>query len=416
MGRNRLVMVVEPDPGARTELMDLLRDAPYAVVADSGFGQEAVGIAADAQPEIVLAAVNEPVDEALATIEQLIAALPTVQVVAYSDASDMRVIRRIMQVGVRDLLPLPLEPDDLLAALGQLEAAVPRAAGSHAAPHAGEPIEPMARTAGTVLTVFGAKGGIGKSTIATNLAASIAAYSDQTVLIMDMDTRFGDIAIMLDMEPRYTISDLAQHAGGLTRETFRASLTEHESGAYVLAAPKHPSEWSNVTAEQMQEIVRFAARMFDYVILDTPGTFNDIVATSIEVADKVLVVSSLDMSSIKDTIHMLDLLEAEGFPLDRLLLVINQVNRATTVKASDVPQIVHQDVFWQIPYDEHVLLSNSIGQPIVLAKPKSGAAKELRGLADKITHGVGRQAQGGRRGILAIFTPWTLFTRRRAVA
>ena len=94
-------------------------------------------------------------------------------------------------------------------------------------------------------------------------------------------------------------------------------------------------------------------------------------------------------------------------------MVVNQVNRATTVKPDDVPRIVHQDVFWTIPYDEQVLFSNSIGQPIVMAKPKSGAARQLRGLAQKITHGSVSDDAGGRVSLPRFLKPWT-FLRRRA--
>ena len=412
MGRNRLVMIIDPEADSRSSVAGLLRDAPFAVVAGAGYGEDAAAIAAEAQPEIVVAAVEEPVEDALRTIGQLTATLPQAVIVGYSSLTEMRLIRQVLQSGIRDLLPRPLDQSELLAALDATEGAPPVSATTPSEAPAPTPVP----TRGTVMAVFGAKGGIGKSTIATSLSASIALDTDRSVLVMDMDTRFGDIAIMLDMEPRFTISDVAEHANSLERDSFRRALMEHESGAFVLAAPKHPSEWANVTADQMKAIVEFAAHQFDYVILDTPGTFNDIVATSIEVADRVLVVSSLDMASIKDTVHMLDLLEAEGYPQERLLLVINQVNRATTVKVTDVPRIVHQDVFWSIPYDEHVLLANSLGSPIVMTRPKSAAAKQLRALALKITTGQVVEPRSLGRGLRSLLTPWTFLTRRRAAA
>jgi pilus assembly protein CpaE len=397
MGRNRLVVVIDPDADSRAQTVDVLRDAPYAVIGEAGYGAEATSLVAETQPEVVLIAVSEPVENGLQTIESLAETYPGTPLVTYSQINDMQTIRRVMKAGVRDMLPQPLQRDELMASMDSIEPSSREQLDDAATP----PVQPRREQTGKVLTVFGAKGGIGKSTIATNLGSVIARDTDCSVLVMDMDTRFGDIAIMLDIEPQFTIADLALSSGSLDRDTFMRALMEHESGARILAAPKHPSEWGNVSAEQMQEIVKFGARHFDYVILDTPGTFNDIVATSIELADRVLVVSSLDMASIKDTVHMLDLLEAEGFPEERLLLVINQVNRATTVKPADVPRIVHKDVFWSIPYDEQVLLANSIGQPIVIAKPKSGAAKQLRGLALKVETGQAELAKAPRRSQVA---------------
>ena len=168
----------------------------------------------------------------------------------------------------------------------------------------------------------------------------------------------------------------------------------------------------------MRAVVRDATQWFDYVILDTPGTFNDIVATSIEVADQVLMTSSLDMASIKDAVYMLDLLEAEGFPSDRLHLILNQVNRATPVRDDDVPRIVHKDVFWSIPYDEQIVHSNSVGQPIVQRKPKSRATKQLRGLAFKLTGSEPERSESPARGWMAalgLSLPWWRAGRRAAV-
>ena len=116
---------------------------------------------------------------------------------------------------------------------------------------------------------------------------------------------------MMDVEPKYTVADLAARVDTLDRATFREALIRHQSGAYLLAAPRHPSEWGTITAEQMKALIAMGSRLFDYVILDTPGTFNDIVATAIEAASRVLVLTSLEMASIKDTAFLLDMLEAD---------------------------------------------------------------------------------------------------------
>ena len=242
----------------------------------------------------------------------------------------------------------------------------------------------QARNRGVVLTVAGMKGGIGKSTIATNIAAAIASDTDRSVLLIDMDTRFGDVAIMLDIEPRQTVADLAARGDDLEPESFRNALVRHECGVHILAAPKHPNDWSRITAQQMRALIQLGAQLFDYVILDTPGTFNEHVATAIGVADRVLMVSSLDMTSIKDTVCMIDLLEADRYPVSRLLVIINRVQREKTIDTRDVGKAVFQPIFCTIPYDGQVVRSTQLGRPVVTAKPRSRAAKQLRGLSRQI--------------------------------
>ena len=406
MGRKRMVMIIDPDPASRAELEALLKGAPLAVVADSGYGVEASSLAEETHPDLVLAAVEAPVDRALQTIQAVMGIVPESPIIGYSSITDMQVMRQVMQIGVKDFLPRPIDPAELAAAIDRME---PEEADVDAGADEVEPTAaaqpagaarpaPPTRAAGVVLTVFGAKGGIGKSTIATNLAAAIAHDTEFSVLLMDMDARFGDIAIMMDIEPRFTVADLASHAHELDREMFRSALMRHDSGVQILAAPKHPGEWGDITAEQMKGLIQYGARLFDFVILDTPGTFNDLVATAIEVADRVLMVSSLDMASIKDSAYMLDLLEAEEFPPDRLLLTINQVNRVNSLKIADIPKVVHHDVFWEISYDEQVLHANQVGTPVVVSKPKSRAAKQMRALAMQIVGPEGGAAQEKRSG------------------
>ena len=395
MGHTQQVMVIDQDPAMRTTIEGMLKHASMVVIADSGYGIEASSLAEETKPGIVLASVEHPTDRAIQTIRSVSEILPEAKIIVYSSVQDMDVMRQVMQIGVKDFLPTPLSEAVLVAAIG-VEAAdeTPTTTSGHTPLSAD-----TSQAAGIVLTVFGAKGGIGKSTIATNIASAIAQETDLSVLIMDLDTRFGDIAIMMDIEPRFTVSDLAGSIDVLDRETFRSALMEHDSGVSVLSAPEHPSEWRNISADQMTELIQFGARLFDYVILDTPGTLNDIVATAIEVAHKVLVVSSLDMASIKDTAYMLDLLEAEGVPSDRLLLTINQVNRANTIKTADVHRVVHHEVYYEVAYDEQILRASQVGQPVVLAKPKSRPSKQFRELAAMITGGAGgRPSERGARG------------------
>jgi pilus assembly protein CpaE len=233
--------------------------------------------------------------------------------------------------------------------------------------------------------VFGAKGGIGKTTITTNIAVAIAKDSDKSVLIIDLDTRFGDVAIMLDIEPTTTVAQLAPMVDGIDRDAFKAALVHHSSGVYVLPSPKHPNDWRAVEPEDVRKLVRFAARIFDYVILDTPGAFNDIVGAAIDVATQVLVVTSVDMASIKDTSFILDLLESEGFPEERLVLTVNHPNGANTIRSEHIERVLRKKVFWEIPHDNQMTLATQVGQPVVLSKPRSRAASNLTSLASKIT-------------------------------
>ncbi len=375
MGRNPLVMIIDEDPIFRQELQGMLTPARLAIVAECGYGVEAASLAEELKPDLILCSVEDPVARAVQTIEAVRSIRPGAPVIAYSSAAnDLATVRQVMHAGARDLLAHPFKVGEILTAIEMAMRNVDT-----------EPGASITRPAGTILTVFGAKGGIGKTTITTNVAASIARNTDSSVLVMDLDTRFGDVAIMFDIEPTLTVAELAAQVHTLERQTFKASLIEHSSGVYVLPSPKHPNHWRQVEAENIKELARFASRIFDYVILDTPGAFNDIVGAALDVANQVLVVTSVDMASIKDTSFVLDVLESEGFPEDRLFLTVNHPNGANTIRSADIERVLRKKVFWEIPHDSQMTLATQVGLPVVLAQPRSRAAVNLTGLAEKIT-------------------------------
>ena len=381
MPHNPTVMIIDENQIFRQELQAMLTPARLVVVGDCGYGVEAVALVEELKPDLILAAVEDPVVRAVQTIEA-VREVSNAPVIAYSSNTELAVVRQVMHAGAKDLLAQPLKVGEVLAAI---EAVMKGVEAAEPSPNGKVTATKRSGAAGTVLTVFGAKGGIGKTTITTNVAVSIARNTDHSVLIMDLDTRFGDVAIMLDIEPRVTVADLCAKASTLDRETFREALVEHSSGVWVLPSPKHPSEWRAVQVEDVKLVVAMAARMFDYVILDTPGAFNDIVGAALDVATQVLVVTSVDMASIKDTAFILDVLESESFPEERLLLTVNHPNGANTIRSADIERVLRKRVYWEIPHDSETTMASQIGQPVVLAKPKSRASQNMAGLAAKIT-------------------------------
>src|SRR5581483_5288900 len=178
--------------------------------------------------------------------------------------------------GVKDYLATPLKEEELInslhAVLAQEERRRQRLSG--------EIEEPAA--AGTVITVFGAKGGIGKTTISANLASAIVSKTNQTAVLVDLDTRFGDVAILMDIPVERSIADLAMPEEEITKEMVQECLYTHHNGISVLPAPIRPTDWRSVHAGHIERIITLLAQNYDYVILDTPGTFNDIVARALE--------------------------------------------------------------------------------------------------------------------------------------
>src|SRR3990172_99993 len=375
MARNPRVVVIDQDPASRAEVQKMLALSGFAVLGEAGYGIEAVSLAKGSEPDVVVIAIEEPLARALQTVEAVADLLPQSPLVAYSSVRDPASMRKAVLAGVNDYLMTPIKEEELIQSIHTVLAQEER----RRARMSGEMEEPVA--CGTVLTVFGAKGGIGKTTISTNLATSLVQKTGQSAVLVDLDTRFGDVAILMDIPGERSIADLAMPEEEITRELVQECIYTHNTGVSILPAPIRPTDWRNVHAGHIERVVTLLAQSYDYVILDTPGTFNDIVARALELATLVLLVATVDMASLKDTLLAIDMLRSWNFPQEKVKLVINSTNEATNVQPQEVKRMLGRDVFWSIPYDCNISTSTQLGMPVVVAKPTTKAAESLVELA-----------------------------------
>jgi pilus assembly protein CpaE len=371
------IVLIDQNPDTRAMLLRHLQGSAFTFVGNAGYGVEVAEMVAQTRPDFMLLGLEEPVSRGLQTLETLAEAAPQVPIIVYSSLTEGTFVRKVMLASARDYLGLPLTAEQLAAStqaiLAQQTTRLRRRSG-----------EPAGRTSGgTVLTIFGVKGGIGKTTIATNLATALHRQTEASVVLVDMDTRFGDVAVMLGISTSMTLSDAARDARRLDRTTIRNYLINHPAGVSILPAPEVPADWEDIDPAQLVMIVRVLAETFDYVILDTPGTFNEVVGVSLELATVVLLVTSLELASIKDADMVLAMLRGWSFPAEKLKLVLNHTTTANGIQVTDVARALGVEPFWQIPFDQTALRAGQLGQSVVLVSPRSRVSQNLAELAGR---------------------------------
>ena len=392
MARVPQVIVIDPDRESSAEIQKTLTMLGFSVAGAAGYGVEAFTLAFQLRPDVMLMRIEEPLVRPVQTLSRINDGLPDLPIVVFSTEANIRLMRQSMVSGASDYLQEPLNPEELEASIIKVLERKER----EGMRRRGELDDPIPQ--GTIITVFGAKGGIGKTTISSNLAVALAGEAHQSVALVDMDTRFGDVAITMDIPVERSIADLARNLDNVDRQSLKEYLVEHESGVHILPAPTRPSDWRNLTARHVRDVVDVLAQTHDFVILDTPGTFNEIVAAAIEVGTMILLITTLDMASIKDTVLALEMLhERFGNDDERIKVVLNRAGVDTGVREKDVERTLDTELWWKIPQDNEVVKAAQLGRPIVLSRPNSRVAGEIKEIARALA-GIRQRAKAKGKG------------------
>ena len=378
MARNLTALIVDPNLDSRLEVAKILEEVGLDSAGEAAYGVEATYLAAERRPNIILLALEDPPMRGLSTAEALAQHAPDTPILVYSSTPSPMLMRQAMRAGARDFLEKPLHVRELRTAVHSVLASEEQRQLARWAEQS------VAHARGTVITVAGAKGGVGKTTISANLAVAIRQVTGQEVAIVDGDAQFGDVAVMMTLDVGRSVADLAREETEINRFTIQPYLTRHDSGVMALPAASEPDDWRALQANHIVDIAQALAETHEWVVIDTPGTMNEVVAASLNEAAIVALVSSLDVSSIKDTKTALRILESWGVSPERVRLIVNDITRAAAVTPEDVERATGKEITSLIAHDGQVGLSVQTGIPIVQSNPRSRFARELIAVAESV--------------------------------
>jgi pilus assembly protein CpaE len=368
------VFAVEPSERARTRItLELAGIVPSPVKTVDEVTRQLV----EGEPSVVVFGPGLSDEAGLREVERISRSFPQVGVVLLADELTMDLLQQALRAGVRDALTIDAGERPIRVAVERVGEAVASTANRAAA--AAEPAKQ-----GRIFCAFSTKGGVGKSVVSTNLAVLLATRNPGRTVLVDADLQFGDDAVLLGVPPLHTSADAAAVVETMDTQLLDGFLATHEASSLrVMCAPVEPAAGERITAEQMIGIVRMLRSMFDFVVVDMPPHFDDVVLALLEEADEVLLIASLDIPSIKNLkvgIQTLDLLAVAG---SKLHLVMNRANARVHLDIADVERALGVSAEFRIPSDIAIPQAVNRGVPVVLDKPRSPAALALRALADR---------------------------------
>ena len=373
------VMLVCKSDTVRGELRKKLNDEEIAVISESPGGGVALETVENTSPDILVMYLARNDSDVLNLAERIVQYRPRTFVILITEEMTLETMQVATGAGIHNIMQMPDSGKELCDYIRTVYNTEKLRIDS---------MNQNQRVAWTskVITVFSSKGGLGKTTIATNLAVKLAEMHKKVALV-DLDLQFGDAHIFLDIDPKDTIAELVQDVYTPNIDTLRSYMAVHSSGVHVLCAPKSPEYADVVSADRVQGLLSLLRSYYDYVIIDTAPNFNDVTLSAIEASSLILFVTGLDVSILKNSKLSMGILESLQ-QKEKIRVIINRAVEINTITVEDVQRIVDAPIFSRIPSDYMVAVSAlNRGIPFVQGNPNCKLALAISDIATVLVSG-----------------------------
>jgi len=367
------IVLLESDNSTRNDITAVLNSFADTIgkLNEAPNFQEGVKFFQPGEPQIVFLEVTE-IEQGVRETSFLVSRFPRTTVIVTATEKNPDWILRLIRAGASEYLTKPIIAEDLTVVLHK----VTRLQAQHN--------EPVGKK-GTVLSVYNPSGGVGTTTIAVNLAASLAALRENVVLV-DLNLCCGDVTTFLDLTPRYTLSSVSAKRGFVDASFLRSVLVPHSSGVHVLCAPVDLGEADRIQPEQIREVIDVLRGMFTYTIIDTGGQLFGCNLATFESSDRILFVTLLTLPALKNAKRYLAAMNNEGLGADKVKLIINRQIPKDDITVADAEKVLNTKALLTVPNtDMDIKTSINKGQPLVTCSPRSPVTKALEDLARRIT-------------------------------
>lgn len=343
------------------------------VVAEARNGRETIDLVKEFQPHIVLMDINMPELDGLKASEILAKDFPNVQTVIMSIQSEQEYFRRAMKAGAKDFLVKPFSTNELVDTINNVFNSWLK---DRPELFASEP-------SADILTFFATKGGVGRTTLAVNLAASLASKGKKTLLI-DASLQFGDVGITLNLAAKRTISNLVE-TPDFSFGDIESNLIRHECGLDLLLAPREPALADAVKAEHLLRIIDLAKPFYQYIVFDTPPMITEKELGILDRSTLILLVATLEISSLKNTKICLKTFSDINFDMSRVKLILNKEIPNVGIGKGDLEAGLSIPVYATVPMESEIAQrSLNQGELIVLKSPASAIGRSILGMAEQL--------------------------------
>lgn len=300
------------------------------------------------------------------------------KIIALSDNPSVDLIIQIMRSGAREFLPVPIIKNELYDVLTKAMV---------------ELEEPKNTNRCKIISVFSNKGGIGKTSLATNLALELATITKENVALIDMNFQMGDITTFLDLKPSFNISYMLENIDKIN-ETFLLSTLEKykNSSLYILADPPFFKQADTIQPKQITKLFNTLKDTFSYIVVDAESSFSGKSIATLDNSDLILLVSVANLPALRNTQRCLELFEKLGYDKEKTQVVINRYMENDEIKEADIEKVLSKKIYWKVPNNYFAIMSAiNKGIPVSANNSTTNIAQSYRNLAKNIADNLYKQ-------------------------
>jgi pilus assembly protein CpaE len=368
------VAIVDPSDMTREPLRNLLLGVESVwIEAECARYEFFLDVIQQSSPDVAIVSLDSDQVKALQLIAQLTATSPKMPILAISGRGDGQTILQALRSGAREFLTQPVVLEDMLKVLHRLR---------------GEVSPDKAATSSLVVAVLGTRGGVGCTSLAVNLGCSLAEDKRNSVALLDLDLALGDADVALDLIPTHTLADVAQNVSRLDMQFLKRSLCQHATGLALLPHPVRIEELGLIHEEHLQRAISLLRASYTHLVLDLSKSFTVTDYTAMRMADVILLVSQLELTSLRNTVRVLLTMEAEEGLTDKIRVVANRIGSDFTegdISLEKAEETIGRPIYWQIPNDSKAMIgSRNAGVPLIQHAPKCKAQQSITALANDL--------------------------------
>jgi pilus assembly protein CpaE len=395
------IAIVDPSDATREALRNVLLGMESIwLEAECARYEFFLEVISQSIPDVAVVSLDSDQTKAIQLISQLNSELPEVPILAISARGDGQAILQALRSGAREFLTVPVVLEELLKALHRLQRSRPSGEKSN-----GEAMP--SKTESLVIAVLGSRGGVGCTSIAVNLGATLAQDPQHNAALIDLDLALGDADVALDLTADYTLADVSLNIDRLDLQFLRRSLSKHDSGLSLLPHPVLMEDAGLIREDHLQRVIGLLRASYTHLVLDLSKSFSSNDVTALRMADLILLVAQLDLSSLRNVVRTLATLGNEDSLANKVQIVLNRVGSETDISLKKAEETIGKPIYWQIPNEPKPLTeSRNQGSPLLTYAPKCKVQQSIAGLAEAVC---GKPLQSALK---EKSSRWALFSRR----